>query len=166
MALPAKYDMAVYPTAGLVRSASDGAKSHQVTLASCDCADFINRKGQLITIDGVIAVTVCKHVAEFLERVAGWHRPADPEPEHRMYPSLSRQQALTVLTSSCIAADLSVRILKAARAADGLTVTYQLDAGELRAEASPGSPIWYTLWVPVSQPVASPLAGLPERVRA
>lgn len=165
MAAPAKYDMAVYPTAGLVRSASDGAKSHQVTLASCDCADFTNRRGQLVVVDDTLAVTVCKHVAEFLERVAGWHRPADPAPEHLMYPSLSRQQALTVLTSSCISADLTERVLRAARAANGLTVTCQLTVGELRAQASPGSPIWYTLWVPASQPVTVPPAILPESER-
>lgn len=164
MAAPAKYDLAVYPIQVAVRSASDGAAVHQVTLPYCDCADFTNRKGVTITVGDGRAVTICKHLAEALERVGGWHR--QPEAEHRMYPSLSRQQAFTVLTSSYIAADLAERILKAARAANGLTVTHQLANGELRAEASPGSPIWYTLWIPASQPVASPSTGLPEHVRA
>jgi hypothetical protein len=79
MAAGKNYDMTVHPTAGLVRSASDGAAAHHVTLASCDCADFINRKGRLVEMDGgTVAVTVCKHVAEFLARAGGWHRTTEP----------------------------------------------------------------------------------------
>ena len=81
MAAEARYDMTVHPTSALVRSQSDGATAHQVTFPSCDCADFINRRGQLIEIDAGIAVTLCKHIAEGLRRVGGWNRPADPGPE-------------------------------------------------------------------------------------
>lgn len=77
MAAEPKYDMTVYPTAGLVRSASNGAVTHQVTLPSCDCADFINRKGRLAWAqDAGHTVTICKHIAEFMERIGGWNRPA------------------------------------------------------------------------------------------
>lgn len=100
MAADPKYDMAVYPTAGLVRSASDGARTHQVTLASCDCADFINRKGRLIEVDGIMAVTVCKHNAEFLERVGGWNRPAEPKPAPQVHSDLTRVQAFGFLVDT------------------------------------------------------------------
>jgi hypothetical protein len=94
MGAPEKYDMTVYPTAGLVRSASDGARSHQVTLPSCDCGDFINRKGWVVMVDGVPAVTICKHIAEFIERAGGWHRqPAEPE----VHEGLTRNQASEIL---------------------------------------------------------------------
>jgi hypothetical protein len=77
MAAEIKYEMTVHPTAGLVRSQSDGAKAHAVTLPSCDCADYINRKGRLVAVDGLMAITLCKHIVEFLERVGGWNR-AEP----------------------------------------------------------------------------------------
>jgi hypothetical protein len=72
------YDLTVYPVTALVRSASNGAAAHQVTLPSCDCADFINRRGQLVEVGGGIAVTLCKHIAEALIRVGGWTRPEPP----------------------------------------------------------------------------------------
>jgi hypothetical protein len=88
------YDMTVYPTAGLVRSARDGARAYQVTLPSCECPDFINRKGWVITVDGVPAVTICKHIAEFMERVGGWNRPS---PAEETFPDLTRIDVLSFL---------------------------------------------------------------------
>jgi hypothetical protein len=76
-----KYDMTVHPTHALVRSQSNGAAAHQVTFPSCDCADFINRRGKLIEVDGGLAVTLCKHVAEGLRRIGGWHRDETAAPQ-------------------------------------------------------------------------------------
>ena len=94
MAAEAKYDMKVYPVSGLVRSASDGAGSHQVTLASCDCGDFINRKGRLVEVGDAFAITVCKHVVEFAQRVGGWTSRQDSE----WVPDLTHDEAVTLLT--------------------------------------------------------------------
>jgi hypothetical protein len=75
------YDMTVYPVQAAVRSASDGARSYTVTLPYCPCADFINRRGLLIPVDEhTMGVTICKHIAEAMARIGGWHRP-DPEPK-------------------------------------------------------------------------------------
>jgi hypothetical protein len=95
VAAPEKYDMTVYPTAGLVRSASDGARSHQVTLPSCDCGDFINRRGQLLAVDGLPVVTICKHIVEFMVRVGGWNR----SPEPGVHEGLPRERAAKLLSS-------------------------------------------------------------------
>lgn len=74
MAAEAKYDMTVHPLQALVRSQSDGAAAHLVTFPGCDCADYINRRGALVELpDGVIAVTLCKHIAEGLRRIGGWN---------------------------------------------------------------------------------------------
>jgi hypothetical protein len=72
------YDMSVYPVQMAVRSQSDGAAVHMVTLPYCDCADFTNRKGRAVETEGGQAVTVCKHLLAGLERVGGWHRDAEP----------------------------------------------------------------------------------------
>ena len=81
MAAEAKYDMKVYPVQVAVRSASDGAAVHMVTLPYCDCADFTNRRGLVIETEHGVAITLCKHIIEALERVGGWHR--DPKDELR-----------------------------------------------------------------------------------
>jgi hypothetical protein len=91
------YDMTVYPVQMAVRSQSDGAAVHQVTLPWCDCADFTNRRGQLVETGGGVAITICKHIAEALARVGGWHRH-----EHRqeVFPDVTRQRARTILTEA------------------------------------------------------------------
>jgi hypothetical protein len=157
MTAEAKYDMTVYPTAGLVRSASasDGAKSHQVTLPSCDCADFINRKGWVIEVDGVSAVTICKHIAEFIERVGGWNRPAEEVPKLVIYPVVTRGQAVTVLTSHYIASELTNRLLLAACGADGMWVTVGITTGQLSACYDKASRR-YSVRVPAAQPLHVP----------
>jgi hypothetical protein len=90
------YDLTVYPIQVAVRSASDGAAVHMVTLPHCDCADFTNRRGRLIEAEGTgpSHVSVCKHIAAALERVGGWHRG---EPEPLVFADQTRQQARTVL---------------------------------------------------------------------
>jgi hypothetical protein len=94
MAAEARYDMTVHPTHALVRSQSNGATAHQVTFPSCDCADFINRRGHLIeTADG-LAVTLCKHIAEGLLRIGGWNRPDTAVTVHAR---LTRFEATRVL---------------------------------------------------------------------
>jgi hypothetical protein len=115
-----RYDMTVYASAGMVRSASDGARAHRVQLPDCDCADFINRKGQLAEIDGMPVITICKHIAEFMNRAGGWKRPAEPGPV--TYSDLTYQRARNVLTENGVTA--------------GCT-------GELLAEASTGRPSFY-----------------------
>lgn len=98
MAAEAKYDMTVHPTSALVRSQSDGARAHAVTFPSCDCPDFINRRGQLIELDGDIAVTLCKHIAEGLRRVGGWRRPTESEPF--VFLGRLRAEAFNLLVSA------------------------------------------------------------------
>jgi len=88
----AKYQMTVYPVQVAVRSASDGAAVHQVSLAYCDCADFTNRKGRLDVIAGVPVITICKHIAQAMQLVGGWHR----EPE--IFERLSQKEVLDLLT--------------------------------------------------------------------
>lgn len=111
---PEKYEMAVYPMTVAVRSASDGAKVHQVHLAFCDCADFTNRKGRL-TVDG--NVTICKHIAQAMALVGGWNRPGTPE----VHVDVHQAEALDLLTAdgnmtrayahSCLS-EVSVRLAK------------------------------------------------------
>lgn len=108
MAAEVRYDMTVHPTHALVRSASRGGVAHQVTFPSCDCEDFINRRGQLIEIDAGIAVTLCKHIAEGLRRIGGWNRPADPGP--KVLRSLTREGAAAYL------AEAGVNVREASRA--------------------------------------------------
>jgi hypothetical protein len=103
MASAPKYDMTVHPTAGLVRSQSDGARAHQVTLSSCDCPDYVNRKGRLVEVDGgIAAVTVCKHIAEFLVQAGGWHRPAALPLNQRDRLGVSFERARTLLAEAGI----------------------------------------------------------------
>ena len=87
-------DMTVYPVQAAVRSQSDGAAVHMVTIPHCDCADFTNRRGMLIPVDEhTVAVTVCKHITEALARIGGWHRPSEPV----VYAGVTRQRARTIL---------------------------------------------------------------------
>lgn len=151
MAAEAKYDMTVYPIQMAVRSASDGASVHMVTLPHCDCADFTNRRGQL-TADET-AITVCKHIKEAMARVGGWHRPE--EPKHVLYPVITRGQAVTVLTSHYISSDLTNRLLLAACGADGMWVAQDIATGLLGASYDKHSRR-YSLRVPAAQPLNVP----------
>jgi hypothetical protein len=162
MPAEAKYDMTVYPTAGLVRSASDGARTHQVTLGSCDCADFINRKGKLIEVGDVMAVTVCKHIAEFIERAGGWHRP--PEPGPVIYQDLTRAQAGTLLTSHHIAADLADRLLRAAIGSSPVAALVTIANGDMWAKYNAATRR-YTVAIPAGWPADLP-EGFPTVSRA
>lgn len=156
MAAEAKYDMTVHPTSALVRSQSDGSKAHQVTFPSCDCADFINRRGVLIEAEGGIAVTLCKHIAEGLERIGGWNRRPEPEkPKDVLYTVLSRKKAVTVLTSHFISSDLTEHLLLAARGAGGMWVHVDIASGALMAKYEPAH-LSYSLRVPASQPLSVP----------
>jgi hypothetical protein len=160
MAQAKNYDMAVYPTAGLVRSQSDGARAHQVTLSSCDCADYINRKGQLVETEAGPAVTVCKHVAEFLERVGGWNRPvpgpAAPPPGRRaaeplVHQAVTRERARAILAGAGVEDARARSVLTSIRGQHGrdtlrlpeggwLLVTYdaQIDRYDVRFPAVSG----------------------------
>jgi hypothetical protein len=95
-----KYDMTVYPIQVAVRSQSDGAAVHMVTLPHCDCPDFTNRKGQH-TFDGASeAITVCKHILTALERVGGWNRPAPT-----VHQGIPRKAAFDLLTAEDYVSD-------------------------------------------------------------
>jgi hypothetical protein len=149
-------DMAVYPMTVAVRSESDGAAVHVVHLPYCDCADFTNRKGRL-TGEGSY-VSVCKHIREAIERVGGWHRA--PEPAPLTYESLSRSQALILLTSACLAASAASDLVADARA----TGTGMLDItrGRVTVEWSASLPRrGYTVTLPAGQPLSLP-AGWPS----
>ena len=87
------YDMAVYPVEVAVRSEHDGALTYNCHLPYCPCADFANRKGVLVPIEGGFAVTLCKHLLNAMERVAGWHRKAQPD----VYAGLPLQAATELL---------------------------------------------------------------------
>ena len=145
--------MTVYPVQAAVRSMSDGAAVHTVTIPHCDCADFTNRRGQLLMVDDhTMAVTVCKHVAEALARIGGWHRP---EPEPVTYPYLTRGQAATVMTSAFLASDLTDRLLRAAVGAGGEAVTVTIATGQVLVKYdSPARR--YDVTLPANQPVALP----------
>jgi hypothetical protein len=149
------YDMAVYPVQVAVRSASDGAAVHMVTLPHCDCADFTNRKGRLVEVEfGGVAVLVCKHIAAALGRVGGWHRD-EPAEETVTYHRLPRIQAVTLMTSAHLAADLVDRLLRAAVGAGGLAVTVTISTGSVLVKYD--SPTrGYTVTLPARQPVALP----------
>lgn len=96
MTAKAKYDMTVYPVQVAVRSQSDGAAVHMVTLPHCDCADFTNRKGRLVESPVLgNAVSVCKHIAAALESVGGWHGTPGP----RVFEHVTRTEALAALTT-------------------------------------------------------------------
>lgn len=127
MTAEAKYDMTVHPVSALVRSQSNGAAAHQVTFPSCDCADFVNRRGQLIEAGDDIAVTLCKHIAEGLRRIGGWHRAPSPEPKYATVRDVSRQRALTLLAEAGMPAAEARDVLRAAVSHRGLA-----------AEAAPG----------------------------
>jgi len=139
MAQAKNYDMAVYPTAGLVRSQSDGARAHQVTLSSCDCADYINRKGQLVETEAGPAVTVCKHVAEFLERVGGWNRPV-PGPaappagrraaEPLVHQAVTRERARAILAGAGVEDARARSVLTSIRVLRGRDTLVLPDGGE------------------------------------
>ena len=130
MAADAKYDMSVYPTAGLVRSASDGAKSYQVTLPSCHCGDFLNCKGKIVETPDGPAIAVCKHIAEFLARVGGWHKPA---PEPTVFGPLTSIAAKALLGGEDVglSPDHAARVLRNARTLEGkfLSQGYALPDG-------------------------------------
>lgn len=147
------YDMTVHPTTALVRSQSNGAMAHAVTLPSCDCADFINRRGRLVEVEGGIAVTLCKHIEAALQRIGGWNRETQPGPAVTKYPDLTRSQAMTVLTSHFISTDLSSRLLLSACGADGMVVVEPIANGDMRATYD-SARRRYSLQLPANQPSA------------
>ncbi len=158
MAAEAKYDMTVHPTTALVRSQSNGAMAHAVTLPSCDCADFINRRGRLVEVEGGIAVTLCKHIEAALLRVGGWSRPADPGPV--IYQDVTRDRAFTVMTSSYLASSLADSLLHAALGTSPLSATADTTNGPVTVRYDSASRR-YTVTIPGNQPTVMPvlLAG-------
>jgi hypothetical protein len=110
MASPKNYDMTAYPVQVAVRSQSDGAAVHMVTLPYCDCPDFTNRKGRVAEAgDGQAAVTVCKHLIRALE-LAGWHaaeRPqASSEASPEVFGDVSRTRARALLAERGVTAGM------------------------------------------------------------
>lgn len=116
------YDMTVYPVQVAVRSQSDGAAVHMVTIPYCDCADFTNRKGRLVQAEGIgFTVTVCKHLAEALERVGGWHR----EPQPAGLDNISRADLRWFLSSAAVqlpSDEITALMRRAREASDGRAV--------------------------------------------
>jgi hypothetical protein len=151
------YDMTAYPVQVAVRSESDGAEAYMVHLPYCPCPDFTNRKGRLDVIDGVPVISICKHVAEAMQRVGGWHREAE-KPRPVLYPVITRQQAVTVLTSHYISSGLTNRLLLAACAADGMWVVEDITTGQLAASYDKGSRR-YSVRVPAGQPLNVPASA-------
>jgi hypothetical protein len=153
-----KYDMTAYPVQVAVRSQSDGAAVHMVTLPYCDCADFTNRKGHVIETDNSPAVTVCKHLLRALE-LAGWQRPETAAPQETVTRRrLPRSEAFTWLTSAYLAADLVSELLHAAQAtasSASIAASYQLATGEVRVLFDARSQR-YTVTLPSAQPVNEP----------
>jgi hypothetical protein len=143
MADEIKYAMTVHPTAGLVRSQSDGARAHAVTLPSCDCADYINRKGRLVSVDGLVAITLCKHIVEFLERVGGWNRAV---PETVEYHDITRSRVVTLLNAAGVPAGVINEALS--RVVYGQPSLIPASKGEIRIELQYGRPRLFCLTLP------------------
>jgi hypothetical protein len=150
----AMYDMTVHPTTALVRSQSNGAAAHAVTLPSCDCADFINRRGRLVEADGGIAVTLCKHIEAALLRIGGWNREVPPGPV--TYESVTRDKAVTILTSAYIASSLVDSLLHAALGTWPLSATAETTNGPVSARYDRDTRR-YTLTIPGNQPAQMPV---------
>lgn len=148
------YDMTVHPTTALVRSQSNGAMAHAVTLPSCDCADFINRRGRLVEVEGGIAVTLCKHIEAALLRIGGWNRPTDPGPV--VYQDVSRSRAVTVMTSSYLASSLVDSLLHAALGTSPLSATADTTNGPVTVKYDSASRR-YTVTIPGNQPTVMPV---------
>lgn len=66
MTSPKTYDMLVRPITVAVRSESDPAKTYEVHLPYCPCADFEYQRG-----NG--SGDYCKHLRQAMAAVAGWH---------------------------------------------------------------------------------------------
>jgi hypothetical protein len=151
------YDMAAYPVQVAVRSESDGAAAYMVHLPYCPCADFTNRKGRLSEQDGTPTVSICKHIADALGRIGGWHREA---PSPVLYPVLTRGQAVTVLTSHYISSSLTNKLLLAACGAEGMWVAEDITTGQLCASYDKATRR-YSLRIPGSQPLSVPAGANP-----
>ena len=123
------YDLTVYPVQAAVRSASDGAAVHLVTLAHCDCADFTNRRGQLIPVDAhTVAVTVCKHIVAALARVGGWNLP---EPEPKVHENLMQAEARELLAGPEVLLDAKGVSYVLRRASGHLSASFTTEDGAL-----------------------------------
>ena len=99
MTAKAKYDMTVYPVQVAVRSQSDGAAVHMVTLPHCDCADFTNRKGQLVPVEP--GARQRRLGVQAHRRGAGERRRLalpQPEPEPQVHSGLRRRAVQDILT--------------------------------------------------------------------
>jgi hypothetical protein len=159
MASPRNYDMTAYPVQVAVRSQSDGAAVHMVTLPYCDCADFTNRKGRIADSEGGKAVTVCKHLLRALE-LAGWHQPEPGAAGTVTYNSLTRARAVTLLTSAYLSSALTEQLLTAAVGAatsPSIGATADLVSGPVLVKYDPQTRR-YTVTLPESQPVAASAA--------
>lgn len=60
--------LAVRPTGALVASETTSGKVYTVTFASCDCDDFMFRRGGPES-------PFCKHIVEAYAQIGGWHVP-------------------------------------------------------------------------------------------
>jgi hypothetical protein len=167
MAAGKNYDMATYPVQVAVRSQSDGAAVHMVTLPYCDCADFTNRKGRVVDSDATgKAVTVCKHMLEALERIGGWHRQAAPETQTVTHDQLTRATARTLMTSAYLSAELADRLLVAAGSSSaggtGIAAVIATSTGQVSVQYDSAARR-YSVTLPADQPVSMPTAqrGLP-----
>jgi hypothetical protein len=142
-----KYDMTVYPIQVAVRSQSDGAAVHMVTLPHCDCPDFTNRKGQVVEAElgRPEAITVCKHILTALERVGGWNRPAPTRHE-----GVPMKKAFDLLTAADGVSD-GLAEAALARAVRGQPAIIPADGrrGEIRVEViRERGPRLYTVTIP------------------
>jgi hypothetical protein len=142
---PAKsYDMTVYPVQVAVRSQSDGAAVHMVTLPYCDCADFTNRKGQAVETDAAPAITVCKHLLAALGRVGGWHRPAP-----QIHAGIQASAAHDYLVNAEVSVDLASTALANVVHGQPATIPAQGKRGEIRIEVvRERNPRLYTVTIP------------------
>lgn len=124
-----QYDMTVYPVTAAVRSQADPTKVYMVTFPHCPCADFTNRRGMLIEVDShTMGVTICKHIAEAMERVGGWNRP---EPEPKVWEDLVHAQVKELLQGPEVGLTARKANMVLRRADGHLSATFYTQDGAL-----------------------------------
>lgn len=146
-------DMAVLATQVVVCSESDPNVTYLVQLPYCPCKDFRYRRSNP---EKYPDSPFCKHIRQ---------APAQsgPAPEQVTYHRLTRQRAVTLLSSAFLAADLANRLLLAACGADGICVTVRITNGDVLVKYD-SEARRYTVTLPAAQPVELP-ANWPTELR-
>jgi hypothetical protein len=149
--------MEVLVTQVAVTSETHPYETYLVQLPYCPCKDFRYRRARLLAgVPGMQLQDVfCKHLLKGLALVGGWHETPEPAPEQVTHHRLTRDAAVTLLTSAYLASDLVDRLLRAAVGANGMAVTVRITNGDVLVKYE-STARRYTVTLPSSQPVALP----------